>query len=784
MKFDIKEKILRLSAEELVRTAAAHYGNTAEEALPAALPLSPEEGRDSTAYASFALPAFSGVMSAAAALCEENGKTVLVRRFAYDYRGDEDALQRRRLRALGFALVYAFAGETLPSFRFLLVHESGECEVWEEAPDAVAVEQFFARLLTGLLADGGCEIERVTERLPTMLSVPFPYADVREGQRDMMGAVYSAAKGGEVLFATAPTGTGKTMAVLFPAVRAMGHGHVQKVFYLTPKNTSARAACDAVRLLASRGMRLRALHLVAKEKLCAARAERGDCAGCPRRRQEGKALRDAVLSLLSERQAVVTARELSRTAMAAGVCPYRLALAYSRYSDIVIGDYNYLFDPHAAPAALYPAEEERLFLVDEAHNLPDRAREMFSGGIDSALLERATALYGDTLHAARAMQRLSRGFTKTVDILLRDSLRTDPEGSVLGFDKSANFPLPFAGLLEETLASLSRDRIAHDDPLGKEKRAWQLFLGRFLEKLSAYDSRFLTYAQREGERRTLRFFCIDPSERVASRLSLGSAAVFFSATLSPIDYYRSVLCGGMRTVKLEVPSPFESGALCVGIMDKISVRASSREQTLSEIVKVIITAMKTRRGNYMVFCPSYEYLDRVAAAFHAVTPKTPMAVQKPHMTTAEREAFLANFKEDGTGYFVGFCVSGGIFSEGVDLVGRRLIGTVVVGVGLPGVSAERELISAYYGDLFGEGKEYAYLYPGLNRILQAAGRVIRREEDRGIAVLIDDRLRDEACRRVFPPTWRGLKYVGDRTSLTALLTRFWQEVDRENDNKS
>jgi Rad3-related DNA helicase len=214
-------------------------------------------------------------------------------------------------------------------------------------------------------------------------------------------------------------------------------------------------------------------------------------------------------------------------------------------------------------------------------------------------------------------------------------------------------------------------------------------------------------------------------------------------------------------------------------MDKISVRAAAREETLSEIAKVIVTAMKPRKGNYMVFCPSYDYMEAVAKAFHTLTPKTPMAVQRKGMTTEEREAFLKNFTEEGKGYFVGFAVSGGIFSEGIDLAGRRLIGTVVVGVGLPGISAERELISSYYGDLYGEGKEYAYLYPGLNRILQAAGRVIRREEDRGIAVLIDDRLRDEACRRAFPSMWKGLKYVGDRPSLTALLTRFWQTVDEQ-----
>ena len=193
--------------------------------------------------------------------------------------------------------------------------------------------------------------------------------------------------------------------------------------------------------------------------------------------------------------------------------------------------------------------------------------------------------------------------------------------------------------------------------------------------------------------------------------------------------------------------------------------------------------MKPKRGNYMVFCPSYDYMEQVAKAFHTLTPKTPIAVQKRQMTVAERQAFLDAFKPDPKGYFVGFCVSGGIFSEGVDLVGDRLIGTVVLGTGLPGVSAERELICSYYQDKYEEGKEYAYLYPGLNRVMQAAGRVIRTETDRGVAVLVDDRLKDPAYRKMFPVGWRHLKYAGDRTALSALITHFWQTVEEEQDNK-
>ena len=783
MKFDISEKILRLSAEELVFAASAHYGHRLDSDFPSPIAPLPEDGEATTVFSDFSLPDFAGRMEAHASLLREGERVTLVRRFYVPKLSRESAKEMTALlRGLGFALAYAFATDKTPAFRILCFDEEDRVTSIEETPDPQAVEGFFARLLMGLVSDASHEIARVTERMPTFLTVPFPYADVREGQRDMMSAVYTAAKQGETLFAMAPTGTGKTMAALFPAIRAMGKGHVRRIFYLTPKNTSARAATDALRLLASRGMRLFALHLVAKERMCAERMEKGECGACHRRAAAAKTLSAALSELYGRALPVVGEAELSACARAYGTCPYRLALAYAKYADVVIGDYNYLFDPYASPAALFPRGEERFFLIDEAHNLPDRARETYSGVLSSDFFADVAPIYIGAPRAAMALDRLRRGFEKTVDYLLRDDLRESEEGKTYGFARSANFPNAFLRLLGESIGTIENAKGDADDPFAKEKRRTVSYLRAFFEKLAAYDGHFLTYAQREEERRTLSFFCIDPSLLVSERLALGKGAVFFSATLTPIDYYRSVLCGKHRTVKLEVPSPFESGALCVGIMDKISVRASTREETLPEIARIIVTAMKPRRGNYMVFCPSYDYMEAVAKAFHALTPKTPYAVQKRGMNTEEREAFLSNFKAEGGGYFVGFCVSGGIFSEGVDLAGSRLIGTVVIGVGLPGICAERELIASYYADLTGEGQEYAYLYPGLNRILQAAGRVIRREEDRGIAVLIDDRLRDEACRRVFPPTWRGLKYVGDRPALNALITRFWAEVDRENDN--
>lgn len=788
MKYEQKEKILRLSAEELVSVGYFHYGAEELAALPLLLPPPAEAGEAREAVCGFSLDALPCRMQAHAAVREEGeGRRTLSLCFSVE--GSVLTLssaEEKYMRALAFAHAYAFSDGMPLSLCFSVADPYGASRTWEETPDACAVERFFEKMIVALAADATREVERVSERLPSFLSVAFPYADAREGQADMMSAVYTAAKQGETLFAVAPTGTGKTMAVLFPAMRAMGAGHIGRTYYFTPRNTSAIAAAEAAALLADRGMRLRALHLVAKERLCEGRRANASCYGCPRRRGGKRSIRTALDALLTARHPVVGERLLSETAKRYGVCPYALATEYVRYADLVIGDYNYLFDSHATPRTFFAQDEDAFLLIDEAHNLPDRAREMYSGGLDGELFALLRTLFADSARLCEYIEKLDEGFRKTVDALLRDELRTAEDGTVRGFASVSRFPASFGALLRRVTDALSEalaKRPHEESATDRERRESVLRLSSFLEKLDLYDGHYVTYAQREGEARLLRFFCIDPSERISERLDLGRGAVFFSATLTPLDYYRSVLCGKRHTVKIEIPSPFESGALCVGIMDKISVRASTREETLPEIAKIIVTAMRARRGNYMVFCPSYEYMERIAQAFRALTPKTPMAVQKRQMSREEREAFLSHFEANAKGYFVGFCVSGGIFSEGVDLPGERLIGTVVVGVGLPSVSAERELIASYYGDLYDEGKEYAYLYPGLNRILQAAGRVIRSERDRGVAVLIDDRLRDPACKRVFPPAWRGLKYVGDRAALTALLSRFWKEVDSENENK-
>jgi Rad3-related DNA helicase len=292
-------------------------------------------------------------------------------------------------------------------------------------------------------------------------------------------------------------------------------------------------------------------------------------------------------------------------------------------------------------------------------------------------------------------------------------------------------------------------------------------------RMSLYSSKYRSFISREGDELSYRALCLDPSEILGERLSLGGSAVLFSATLTPTDYYRTVLGGRDTDEQLDLPSPFDPEHLCVAVLDKISTRYSDREASLLAVARAILTAVKAKPGNYLVFCPSFAYLKALSGAIARLAPRLPLICQRQQMSGADRAEFISRFSEGNKSALVGLAVLGGIFGEGIDLTGRRLIGSIVIGVGLPQPTPEREAICAYYEDTLESGREYAYHYPGMNRVLQAAGRVIRREDDRGIILFIDDRYGEPLYREMIPAHWRSLKYVGDLASLTHLLERFW-----------
>ena len=686
----------------------------------------------------------------------------------------------RQTRGEGFCLLamLARAGRTKSgAFKAVYFTPSGETREVRETPKQEDVDRFYARLFEAVERDAAAEIERVEKRLPSMAKVPFPFPVVREGQRDLISSAYRAIRGGYSLYACAPTGIGKTVSTLFPAVRAMGEGYCDKIFYLTPKNTAALAAADAAKRLASCGADLRVLLLSAKERICPHGTLCREIGGerCPLSRSAPAREDEAARELLAAGETVIDLTRLREAGERAKVCPYELALRYAEYADIVICDYNYLFHPRVALRRFFSEKGDWCFLCDEAHNLIDRARELYSVDLPLTFFDAfAPAAEGNPALKAALDSARSR-LRSILAPLVADTVETDGEGIKRGFFRQSALPEGLldatAELLDVCLSVLEERKLPPDLLAGLRDATYDL--SETVGKLANYSPRFVSFITSYGDALTYRALCLDPSEIIASRLALGRSAVLFSATMTPTAYYRNVLGGKPTDDELDLPSPFDPAELCVAVLDKIGTRYSEREDTLRAVARAVLTTVKAKPGNYLVFCPSFAYLERLSEEVKRLAPGLETVSQSRRMDRCEREAFLDRFSEGNRRALVGFTVMGGIYAEGIDLVGRRLIGAVVVGVGLPQPTPENEAIREYYDDTLEEGREYAYIYPGMNRVLQAAGRVIRREEDRGVVVLIDDRFSDPVYRRLMPNHWRGLKYVGDLSSLSHLLARFW-----------
>ena len=646
---------------------------------------------------------------------------------------------------------------------------------------------FFDKCTIAIKAYARPEIERVTERIPSMKNVRFPFGKMREGQKEIIQTVYKNVTRGGRLFTAAPTGTGKTVSMLFPAIRAMGHGKCEKIFYLTPKSTTANAARDCIERLVEAGAKIRSVILPSKERACiseaACKISYSDCenARCKR-------LSDALIALYSLNKVTVTLDELKTVGKEYKVCPHELGLTYAELCDVVICDINYLFDPRVYIRRFFSEGGDYAFLVDEAHNLPDRAREMYSAEISSKELVAIAEneLIGEYSPIKNAARVAASAFDEALFPFVKEELYDMGEGVLEGAAHLCDVPTNLYEIIDTLLAEAEKaiydSIVARDEEAAVRSRLLREYyysVKRFRDTMEEFDTGYEFFIFYKGGEIRARCFCIDPSAPISRRLDKGSAAVFFSGTLSPMYYYRATLGGDGTSEMMEVDSPFDNSQLSVSIMDKISTRLSEREDTLGAVCRAIAATVSAKRGNYMIFSPSFKYSEALARTFSAKYPKIKILSQKKDMTAREKADFLAEFEKESKSYLIGFCVMGGIYSEGIDLVGESLIGAVVIGIGIPALSFEREAIAAYYNDKYEEGKQFAYIYPGVNRVLQAAGRVIRREDDRGVIVLIDDRFDDPIYKTVIPKLWSGMKFISTSEELRDELDRFWKEGEEK-----
>ena len=635
----------------------------------------------------------------------------------------------------------------------------------------------------------------------------FPYTNLRAAQNDMIKECWQDMRVGKIVFAQAPTGIGKTISTLYPAVRVFGEGRADKIFYLTAKSSTRREAYGAAEKLIQSGTPMRTCVISSRESACINDAAKltghsiSKCCNpvmCPFARGYYDRAESVIRKLLSEGN-IFSAKAIREAAKEAKICPYELALDISELCEIIICDYNYAFSPsvylrrYFADGIPNTDGHKYIFLVDEAHNLVDRARDMYSGVISLSAVCRMRDAFIDYENRmkeyifpdedAPADERLNPRVFEEVIACLRGMSRhceenkmRDDEGMLHGFSLIRQLPVELCSAAE-TLGRRCdgwlRRNAGHELYGDVEKFAADLRV--FRTAGDYYDDKFVTFTQLDGEDVTVRYQCLDPSGIMNPLLRRAHSAVLFSATLTPADYFADVLGGGDDAVKVSYPSPFPRENLCLAAVDGVSTRFEDREKSARAIVGYIAATVSAKAGNYIVYFPSYSYMEKVHSQFVRKYPNVKTVLQRANMTYAEREEFINSFKPDSDKLQIGFCVLGGSFSEGVDLPGKALIGSIIVGVGLPGLSSERNIMREYFDSTReGIGYDYAYTYPGMNNVLQAAGRVIRRDDDRGIVVIIDDRYSTDRYLPLYPDHWRGNIYaVGNPQSLYELASRFW-----------
>lgn len=631
-------------------------------------------------------------------------------------------------------------------------------------------------------ADYSFEWQKLRQSSIKELAFPFEY---REGQKELATYVYQTIYHRRKLFIEAPTGVGKTISTVFPGVKAVGEGLIEKIFYLTAKTITRTVADDTFKLLRDGGLKFKTVILTAKEKICFLEEMECNPEACPYAKGHYDRINEAIYDLLTNEESF-SREKVEEYAKKHQVCPFEMCLDMSLFSDAVICDYNYVFDPHVYLRRFFAdgSQNEYLFLIDEAHNLVERGREMYSAVLckeDFLKLKNTVKPYSP---------KLERYLEKCNKELL--SLKKECENYKIE-DSISSFVMALSRLnsaMEDYLEE-------HDEsPVRQDILEFYFEVSHFLGINDLMDDNYVTYSQMNDDGSfILKLFCVNPSKNLQECMMRGRSSILFSATLLPIQYYKSLLGAQEGDYEVYAKSVFKAEKRGLYIASDVTSKYTRRsELEYYNIACYIYETVKNRNGNYMIFFPSHAFLQNVYNSFteYFADESIECILQKDHMSENSREEFLARFigneecnlseainmdieiEEEKT--LLGFCVMGGIFSEGIDLKNDSLIGVIIVGTGIPQVCNEREILKKYF-DSFGEnGFDYAYQYPGMNKVLQAAGRVIRTAEDVGIVVLLDERFLTSSYKRLFPREWSNYEVVTS-AQIAKRVEWFWDKLN-------
>ncbi len=600
----------------------------------------------------------------------------------------------------------------------------------------------------------------------------FPYRAFRAGQRDMAAAIYRAARDGQALMCEAPTGIGKTVSALFPAVKSLGEGGIYQVVYLTAKVAGRLSALQALAQMQSSGLAITAVQIRAKQATCfcsIGRCERDESGRCPMTLgffDRLPAARDELLAC-----GIISDAQLDDIAWQHQLCPFELALQLLPWVHVAIADYNYVFDPLVRLPHFSESCSKTLLLIDEAHNLVDRSRSMFSAElVRSDCMNQATECRQHHPLVAHAFDRLARQ-------LLSESAGQSDEVQIADVVNSSL--VRTAGEVIEAMAASFGLAPSLPDSSGDMFRTLCRFV--VIGELFGEHHRCVTNIGMTGRRKevVIRLFCLDASTALSKQYRIYRASVVFSATLRPATFYRDALGLPEATSHLQLSSPFDPERASHHVVDWIDTRYRQRSRSLPALVELIHGVSESRPGNYLVFFPSYAYLNQAYEAFTSMYPVREVWKQAGDQSREQRHELLEHL--DLPGHRVGFAILGGVFGEGIDYIGERLIGVIVVSPGLPGLDTQTQLISTHYQQQGHDGFDFAYRYPGFTRVLQTVGRLVRSESDSGIVVLVDDRFKQNFYRSLFPEHWQ-MNLPENQKKLLEHMERFWNQLSLDTDS--
>lgn len=597
-------------------------------------------------------------------------------------------------------------------------------------------------------------------------SLKFPFKKARQGQSELMKECYKAVTKNYNLYVNAPTGIGKTMSALYPAVLSFNK-NTDKIFYLTAKTSTQKEAEKAAKLILKDNPFFRFVTITAKGKMCIASGVKNSdypCENCERGIGYCDRVNDAVYDIITNEN-IITETQIREYASKHKVCPFELSLDISEWCDLVIGDYNYVFDPRAAIKRYNDTGERFVLLVDEAHNLVDRAREMYSASLKLSDFKIFDGVFRNSLVV---LDRIIKKIICTIKDMVSQA---EEDSEYISFDLPEalylsvnNFTIILSELMKketDVFNQLEKDKMGRLVTLMLDCR-------HFVNIACEYNKNYVTYID-QGY--CIRLYCVEPGDKLKKVVEACGSAVFFSATLFPWDYYLKMLGYDQKDLYCEVPSPFLRDNFLI-MNYGLSTKFTERDDNAYEIAKAINAATGVKTGNYFAFFPSFSYMEQVLSIYKAMYPRQNIICQKRKMSPVERENLISLFTNSPEKSMIVFAVLGGIFSEGIDLAGDKLTGVIIVGSGLPSPSVERTAVSTYFNENDEIGFNYSYFYPGLNRVFQAMGRVIRTETDRGFALLIEEKMLYEETREMFPSFWQDIITVSDEEEISNNVNEF------------